>query len=79
MMGRPTTKGAAVSAQLFEYAIILEEDRDENDKVVEKAQVLKKSDVLADSKENAMILISREIPEAYLEMLERVTLAVRPF
>lgn len=68
-----------MSAQLFEYAIILEEDRDENDKVVEKAQVLKKSDVLADSKENAMILISREIPEAYLEMLERVTLAVRPF
>lgn len=65
-------------AKLFEYAIILDELK-EKGKVTEKAQLLKKGEVLADNQENATILISREIPEEHLEHLERVTLAVRPF
>lgn len=67
-----------MSATLFEYAIILEEVR-EKGKVTEKASVLKRGEVLSDSRDNATILISREIPEEHLEHLERVTLAVRPF
>jgi hypothetical protein len=67
-----------MAAQLFDYAIILEEVR-EKGKVTEKPAVLKRGDILTDSRENALILISREIPEEHLEHLERITLAVRPF
>lgn len=67
-----------MAAGLFEYAIIRDEVR-EKGKVTEKAELIKVGNVLSDSKENALILISREIPDADLEHLERITLAVRPF
>lgn len=64
---------------LFEYAIIHDEDRDENDKVTRKAEVVKRGDLLARDELQARILVSREIPEELVEDLESVTLAVRPF
>lgn len=65
--------------QLYEYAIILEEKRDKNDKIVDKAQLIERGDLLAADMDQANLLAGRKIPERLMEELERVTLAVRPF
>lgn len=67
------------SAMLYEFAIILQSKIDKDGETVQKAQLLKRGEVLADDEQKATILVSREIPEEHLEDLERVTLAVRPF
>lgn len=65
--------------RLYEYAVILDEERDKHDKVVEKAELLDRGEFLAADESQAQILAARRIPEERLEQLERITLAVRPF
>lgn len=62
--------------QVFEYVIMF----NPKDNKKEKAKLLTQvSQVLATSKENATILAAREIPKDYLDRLEEVQVAVRPF
>lgn len=62
--------------KLFEYAIIF----NPKDSKKEKTQLLKSvSTVLATTQNNATILASREIPKEYLDRLDEVEVAVRPF
>lgn len=65
--------------QLFEYAIILQEKANKDGDVKEESQLLDRGEVLARNQQDATLLAGRKIPEAHLEHLERVTLAVRPF
>ena len=66
--------------QLYEYAILLQEKRDKDGEVTQEAEVLvDPTTVLASDEAQATVIAGREIPEEYMDRLERVTLAVRPF
>lgn len=65
---------------LFEYAILLNEKKDEKGNVTEEAQILvSPTYVLAKDISEVNIVASRAIPDEHIGSLERVTLAVRPF
>lgn len=65
--------------KLFEWAIIFEGKKDQHGEWTEKPQLLAMDKTLADTEEQAQIVAARNIPETYLESLDRVTIAVRPF
>lgn len=64
---------------LFQYVIFLEPNN-ENKEVPEKAKILVDvKTIVAASDRQAGILASRDIPEEYIDRLEEVNVAVRPF
>lgn len=67
---------------LFEYAIIVNEKRDKDNNIVEDAKIaVGVTPVVARDIQQATMLASRQIPEAYTsaDALDRVVVAVRPF
>ena len=65
--------------KIFEYAIFWQ-PTDEEIKKGKKAEIIVPLKViLATDQEKANILASRDIPENYLDRLEQLTIAVRPF
>lgn len=60
-----------MSTKLFEYAIILHGTKPKLIADVNR--------VLAHSEEQAIMLAAREIPEEYLDILDRVQVVIRPF
>jgi len=70
------------AAQLYEYAIVLNEKRDRDNEIVEEAQVLvKPTTIVARNDSQAQMIAARAIPDEYAEggKLDRVVVAVRPF
>lgn len=65
--------------KLFEYAVIYDGKRDKDGEEVEKAELLVFDKVLAADEGQAQIVAARAIPDAHLDHLDRVTIAVRPF
>jgi len=66
-----------MSSKLFEYAIILHGVEGKN---AEKPKLIADvSRVIASSEEQAIMLAAREIPEEYLDVLDRVQVVIRPF
>lgn len=66
-----------MSSKLFEYAIILHGG---DVKDAEKSKLIADvSRVIASSEEQAIMLAAREIPEEYLDVLDRVQVVIRPF
>ena len=67
--------------QLFEYVIIYTPKVEKDKKSSEKAKVLTGGvkTVLAANLQNAQTLVAREIPESFLDKLDEVQVAVRPF
>lgn len=66
-----------MSSKLFEYAIILHGG---DGKDAEKSKLIADvSRVIASSEEQAIMLAAREIPEEYLDVLDRVQVVIRPF
>lgn len=65
--------------KLYEWAIIFEGHKDKNDDWKERPVLLKMDTTLCESEEQAQIVAARSIPETYLERLDRITIAVRPF
>lgn len=66
--------------QLFEYAVILQPKKDKDGEVTEEGKlVVEPTTVLAKDGDQASLLAGRSIPEEYLDRLDRLTLAVRPF
>lgn len=66
-----------MSAQLFEYAIVLHPNpKDSADRPTLVKDVER---VLASSEDQAIMLAAREIPEEYLDVLDRVQVVIRPF
>lgn len=65
--------------KIFEYIIFWQPDQEEAKKGVKAEMITPIKTVLATDIEKANILASREIPEKYLDQLDQVTIAVRPF
>jgi hypothetical protein len=64
---------------LFQYAVILQ-PKFKDDEIVEEGDViLKPQYILAESEREVTIIAARKIPEAYMDRLDRVEVAVRPF
>jgi hypothetical protein len=65
---------------LFEYAVILEEKRNDKDKIVGAEKLIVPiTSIMAKDQGQAQILAARAIPEEHLKDLDRITVAVRPF
>jgi len=62
--------------KLFEYVVIYSPKDKKND---DAKVVVPVTTVLASSKENATLMAARSIPEKYLNKLDEVEVAVRPF
>lgn len=66
--------------KLYEYAVILQPKLDKDGEVSEEGKlVVEPTTVLADDESQAQLLAGRAIPEEFMDRLERLTLAVRPF
>ena len=65
--------------KLFQYAIFWQPNSEQL-KNGEKAKLLVDiKSVLAADEKSAMIMASRDIPEMYLDQLDQIQIAVRPF
>ena len=66
--------------RIYEYAVIYHPKRKTKDDPQKKSEVIVdvKRDICA-SEQEALILASRAIPEGYLDKLDQVEIAVRPF
>jgi hypothetical protein len=68
-----------MSHRLFQYAIVLQ-PKFEDDKEVEEGKIIKEiSTIFAASDREVTIIAAREIPDEYMDQLDRVEVAVRPF
>ena len=66
--------------QLFEYAIILKPSKKEQKDGEGKHEILvKPTYTLADNENAALLLAAQAIPKKYLDSLDRIEVAVRPF
>jgi hypothetical protein len=67
------------SYKLFEFAIFWQPSEDAVNKGVKPEIIVSPNTILAIDIEKANILASRQIPDKYLDQLDQVTIAVRPF
>ena len=66
--------------KLFQYAVIYVPKEEEGKKRSEKPKVVVDiTSVLAADQQQATLLAARAIPEEYLDRLDRLEVAVRPF
>lgn len=66
--------------QLYEFAIILQPKKTKDGDLKEEAElVVEPTTILARDTDQATLLAGRAIPEEFMDRLERLTLAVRPF
>lgn len=71
--------------KLFQYSILfIPKDRgfSKNGKnlTIDKAQILKEpTSVLACDEKSALLIAARQIPEGYLDRLDEIEVALRPF
>lgn len=66
--------------KLFQYVVIYNPDLNkEKNKSKEAKLLVNVTNVLASSFETAKVLAARSIPEQYLDRLDEVEVAVRPF
>ena len=65
--------------KLFEYAVIYNPTANEVKDGATSELVVPVKTVLATTQQNAMLLAARAIPEKYLDKLDRLEVAVRPF
>ena len=64
---------------LFQYAIVLQPKFVDDEIVQEGEIILEPKYVFAESDREVTIIASREIPDKYMDRLDRVEVAVRPF
>jgi len=65
--------------RLFQYAIIYDPTNDEAKEGKKPVLVKDVTTLLAKDEKSALILVSREIPQEYLDKLERLNIAIKPF
>jgi len=66
--------------RLFEYAVILQPLYDKDGAQKEKGEVVVTPiAILAADQEQATLLANRAIPDEFMDRLERLTVALRPF
>lgn len=64
---------------IFEVAILLHPTEDESKNGVSSMLLVRPKHILATNQHEATLLAAREIPDDYLERLDRIDVAVRPF
>ena len=66
--------------RLYEYAVLYHPEPEEDGvKRLKSELIVGVKQALVRSQQEAMILAAREIPEKYLDKLDEVEIAVRPF
>ena len=68
-----------ITSKLFQYAIIWNPTEKQAKEGAKSKLVVEPSTLLAQDQEKANIMIARLIPEAHLEELDQIQIAVRPF
>jgi hypothetical protein len=67
-------------AKIYEFAVLYAPEVDGKKKQPERAKlVVDVQRIVAHDDQEAMILASRAIPEEYMDRLDRIKIAVRPF
>ena len=65
---------------LYEFCVFLDEKRDRDNELIEKAQVIvEPTTVLASDEAQAQLLAARSIPDADMTNVDRLVVVVRPF
>lgn len=70
---------AKTDLRLYEYVIICQPKVDSKGNTTEEGELVSKGELLSTDDEKALIKIHRAIPESYLDKLDRVVVAFRPF
>ena len=69
-----------MDAQLYQYAVILQAKEDKDGDVVEEAElIVDLTTCLAKDQAQAAMIAARAIPDNYMDRIDRLTVAVRPF
>ena len=68
-----------MKTRIFEFAILLHPTEDEEKAGAVTQMLVEPTTVLAADVDAANILAARKIPDAHLERLDRIEIAVRPF
>jgi hypothetical protein len=75
--------GFMAKLNLFEYCVIYhpkETKKQEEDGIILKSELIRGiTQILAKDDKEVAILAAREIPEKYIESLDRVEIKIRPF
>lgn len=64
-----------MSKQVFEYVIFYDPADEEN----EKPEIIERGETICSDERTALIRISRQIPEKYIDKLDDVRITIRPF
>lgn len=65
--------------KIYEYGVIFHPDAAEKKKGTRDTLIVPVKTILAASTQAATLMAGRDIPETYLDKLDRVEVAVRPF
>lgn len=65
--------------KLFDYAVIYQGKKDKDGEYVKKPALIKQDSILANDDKQAALVAAREIPESYLEELDKIDVVIRPF
>lgn len=66
--------------KLYEYAVVLDEKRDKDDEIVQRAEVLvPPTTILAEDEKQVGMIAARGIDEDHIKDIERVQIVIRPF
>lgn len=68
-----------MKGKIFEYAVIYHPKTKKEEEELPSKLIVDVKRVVAGSDQEALILASREIPAEYMDKLDRVEIAVRPF
>lgn len=69
-----------MKSSLFEYAILLHPIQEDTTKAVPPSEILvKPTTILAATPQEAQMVAARAIPDRYIDRLQEVEIAVRPF
>ena len=65
--------------KIFEYAVLLDPTSDEKKAGKNTEIIVPITSVLANDEQQAIMLAGRAIPDTFLDKVDRITVAVRPF
>lgn len=65
--------------QLYQYAVLFHPTKEEMEKGEKSKIIVDLKTILASSEKEAAMIASREIPDTYLDKLDQVDVAIRPF
>lgn len=68
-----------MSGKIYEYAVLLHHEEDENGKTAPSEIIVDVKRVVATSEQSVAMLAARDIPPEFADRLDHVEIAIRPF